>query len=173
MSDCHHPDGAPVSPLGDHLAQRLRAAGTQRLPAVFMFPVGTNGARQWCRYPAIMQVSWRERSKPFYIRSPAVPFDILPLRPKDPARIGSWYSLGPGLDGGTLLEHVLLVQVVGEEAEVTQRRQLILSLVEQACAESPGERMQVRVRAEAMGESGRPEWMSYCLAATLMRGGES
>jgi hypothetical protein len=166
MSDPIRTGEAAAGPLDAHLSRLLRAHGIQRLPAVFMFPVAEHGQRQWCRYPFVTDVAWRNRSKPFYVRSPGTPFEIVPLRPKDPARAGSWYSLGPALEGGTLLDEVLLAQVVGQPAEVAKGRNLILSLIHQACAAVPGR--QVRVRAETTGESGRPEWVSYCLAVSLV-----
>jgi hypothetical protein len=164
-------DGAGSSPLDAELTLRLRGAGIQRLPAVFMFPVAENGERQWCRYPVITQVSWRDSSKPFYVRSAGIPFDIVPLRPRDPARAGSWYSLGPALDGGTLHHRVLLAQLIGHPAEVAKRREFVVDLVRQACAEVPGE--QVRISAEATDDSVHPDWVSHCLAVVLDGAAES
>jgi len=135
---------------------QLRQLGGQQLADVFMFPVLDSGRRQWCRYGEVSRVRWRDQEQDFFLRGGRLPFDIVPLRPTDPARAGCWYSLGPGLaDDEQLVDDLLLIQLEGPGAEVTKRGAAVRAAV------SAG----MRVLEQHTTVAGREGWHRHCLSA--------
>lgn len=138
----------------------LTASGGRQLPDVFMFPVEDSGRRRLCFHSAVRPVTWRGEERPFYVRSAAPPFDIVPLRRGDRQRAGIWFSVGPGFSGETLRDQVLLIQIEGERTAVARHREVVDSVVEPL----------TRGVARSLEDPGEPDWQRYCLAAVLPEG---
>jgi hypothetical protein len=75
-------------------ATMLRERSARELGDVAMFPVSRTGGRTWNYYAGQLDISVGDRIVTFWVRSPGTPFDIVPLRTNDPARLGCWFSIG-------------------------------------------------------------------------------
>ena len=111
---------ALLSAAARECVSKMDALSAAPLADTLMFPVLGDGRRQWNSYSLTADVGWRGSSQRFYLRSPGTPFDIVPLRPKDPNRHGLWYSIGPAFtaDGsGIATGDLLLLQAEGPDLE--------------------------------------------------------
>lgn len=106
--------------------ERLEAAGAQPLADVLMFPVVGDGRRQWNHFAAHARVGWRESEQVFWARTAEVPFDIVPLRPKDPSRAGIWYAIGPAFAGAE--RDITVGDVLHVQAEATDPAPLVATV---------------------------------------------
>ncbi|MEV7185432.1 hypothetical protein [Kitasatospora sp. NPDC093102] len=143
------------------LVDLLTREGARRLPEVFTFPRIEN-RRQWAHYPLTRSVRWRQTTQTFYFRSADVPFDVVPLRPNDRMRKGSWFSVGPALTAdGSLHRHVLLLQTEGPREWAAGEAARLHGLLAHWFEAEP----RVSVDEDA-GGAGRDR---HCLAAPVQR----
>lgn len=152
------PSDALTEEIMSELGEQLELAGARRLPDVFVFPRLDAGRRQWSYYPRTRTVRWRQSAQTFYVRSADVPFDVIPLRPSDPLREGSWFSIGPAVTTGTRVHlRVLLLQTDGPSEWARPEAARLREVVDPWCGASPP----MSSRADDRG------WSRYCLAAVL------
>ncbi|MFJ2707695.1 hypothetical protein ACIO3R_31460 [Streptomyces sp. NPDC087428] len=147
----------PEHPELPGLVDLLEREGVRRLPDVFAFP-RIEHRRQWAHYPATRVVGWRQTTQTFYFRALDVPFDVVPLRPNDPLRKGSWCSIGPALGAdGTVQRDVLLMQTEGPRQWAAERAARLRGLLVPWYGAEP------RVSEEAAGTANA----RHCLAVPV------
>ena len=138
-------------------AARLQSAGVGRLSDAFLIPAAKDQAWPGAFYARQVAVGWRSGRQLCYLRVAALPFDLLPHRPRTLERVGAFFSLGPGLTAaGELHAAVLLVQIEGAPAQVALMRSQIEPVV--------------RVLAEVADEGERvneQDWVAFTMAGFL------